>query len=104
MSKINETKNHVQNVMEKLNERQRLAFNGVIAWNDKVGNHAANSMTETVELWKNSLIFSFKSLDIVLEPLSSLNEELDKTKIKLQSIRNELDTINKNVNGIKEFL
>lgn len=103
MSKVDETKNHYQSVINKLNNNQSKASSQVIAWNDKVGNFATSSMTQTVNSWRDSLGFAFKSLDVSLEPLGVLDLELDKIKINLQDIKNKLDAINKNVNQAKEF-
>ena len=94
MSKITEVKNHCYNINSKINAEQSNSMNLVVAWNDKVGIRATESMKETINSWSNASRMGFQSVDIALTSLESMNAELESIKIQLSNINNCIEQEN----------
>ena len=104
MSNINELKNHHHNSMSKCNSDINIASRISNDWKDKVGAYATMSTSAVVSSWTEASDFSFKSLDVALETLGSVDAELENVKSRINIIRNEIESIGQNTKEMKEFV
>lgn len=104
MTKITELKNQCKRAEVRFFSEKNKASKSVFAWNDKVGIRATDSVKETLDSWGYVLNKSFKTEDIALRMICSLDDELESMKSELKSLKLEIETIGKKSENMKEFV
>ena len=102
MSKIIEIKNRCKVAEQKFISEQNHFDNTKILWNDKVGVHAFDCVTEISKSWAKSLNIGFKSLNNALDVLNIISAEIGSVKNEIQDIKIELGNIEQIVKNTKE--